>query len=47
MARTILLIAALIMCGFAGCGGAPQTPCDDSDPVGICANSHSKTYGGG
>ncbi|HZK90713.1 MAG TPA: hypothetical protein VFC56_11245 [Stellaceae bacterium] len=35
-------LAALLalMFALAGCGG-PQTPCDDSDPVGICANAHS------
>jgi hypothetical protein len=32
---------------LAGCGGGVTTPCDDSDPVGICAGSHSHTYDDG
>ena len=29
----------------AGCGGAVTTPCDDSDPVGVCRKSHGRSYG--
>jgi len=41
MARLIALLVLLVV--LAGCGGA-TTPCDDSDPTGICANSHSQTH---
>jgi hypothetical protein len=45
MSRLMLVIAAFMLMGISTCG-APQAPCDDSDPIGICASSHSKTYGG-
>jgi hypothetical protein len=41
-------LAALLalMVVLAGCGGPGVTgPCDDSDPVGICASSHSHVGG--
>jgi hypothetical protein len=31
---------------LSGCGPSVSGPCDDYDPVGICANSHSHTYDG-
>ncbi len=34
-----LLLLFVLAFTLAACG-APTTPCDDSDPVGICANSH-------
>jgi len=37
MTKTLLLLALMVL--LAGCGAT--TPCDDSDPVGICANAHS------
>jgi hypothetical protein len=41
----ILILAAMFM--LAACGGPGVTgPCDDSDPVGPCATSHSQTHGG-
>jgi hypothetical protein len=36
MSKTLLLLALMLL--LVGCGST--TPCDDSDPVGICANSH-------
>jgi hypothetical protein len=36
MSKTLLLLALMLL--LAGCGST--TPCDDSDPVGICANAH-------
>jgi len=41
MSKLLVLIALCFI--LAGCGGA-TTPCDDSDPTGICANSHSQTH---
>jgi hypothetical protein len=40
-----LAILSLILV-LSGCGGAPIKACDDSDPVGPCATSHSQTHGG-
>jgi hypothetical protein len=41
----ILMLVAVLM--LAACGGPGVTgPCDDSDPVGPCATSHSQTHGG-
>jgi hypothetical protein len=31
---------------LAGCAGGVTGPCDDSDPIGPCATSHSQTHGG-
>jgi hypothetical protein len=31
---------------LSGCAGGVTGPCDDSDPVGPCATSHSQTHGG-
>jgi uncharacterized protein YceK len=36
MTKTLLLLAMMLL--LAGCGST--TPCDDSDPAGICANAH-------
>jgi hypothetical protein len=44
MSKLLALIALMLV--LAGCGGAVSGPCDDSDPVGICANSHSHVGGG-
>jgi hypothetical protein len=46
-ARSLLpMLAAMLL--LAACGGRGVTgPCDDSDPVGPCATSHSQTHGGG
>jgi hypothetical protein len=41
----LLAFVALIFV-LSGCGGA-TTPCNDADPVGICAGSHSHVYGSG
>lgn len=43
MSKLVLLLA--LMFSVVGCGNAPTTPCDDSDPVGACRFSHSRTYG--
>jgi hypothetical protein len=45
-ARGLLpMLAAMFL--LAACGGPGVTgPCDDSDPVGPCATSHSQTRGG-
>ena len=41
----ILMLVAVLM--LAACGGPGVTgPCDNSDPVGPCATSHSQTHGG-
>lgn len=44
------LVLALFF-GLAGCSGGVTTPCggaaESQDPTGICASSHSHTYGGG
>lgn len=52
MSRLGLVLALLF--GLAGCGGGGggvTTPCggaaEAQDPTGICASSHSHTYGGG
>jgi hypothetical protein len=46
-ARGFLLMLATMFL-LAACGGPGVTgPCDDSDPVGPCATSHSQTHGGG
>ena len=50
MSRLGLVLALLF--GLAGCGGGgAATPCggaaEAQDPTGICASSHSHTYGGG
>ncbi|HEU0217485.1 MAG TPA: hypothetical protein VFQ90_12555 [Stellaceae bacterium] len=37
------MLAAMLL--LAACGGVTG-PCDDSDPVGPCATSHSQTHGG-
>lgn len=42
MTKLWVFAAAIFL--LVGCG--PQAPCDDSDPIGPCATSHSKTYGG-
>ena len=39
-----LLVFAALIIAVAGCGST--TPCDDSDPVGPCATSHSQVHGG-
>ena len=48
MSRLGLFLALLF--GLAGCAGGVTTPCggdaETQDPTGICASSHSKTYGG-
>jgi hypothetical protein len=36
------MLAVLLV--LAACGGVTG-PCDDSDPVGPCATSHSQTHG--
>jgi hypothetical protein len=41
----LLAVLSLIFV-LSGCGGAPTKACDDSDPVGPCATSHSQTHGG-
>jgi len=38
------MLAAMLL--LAACGGGVTGPCDDSDPVGPCATSHSQTHGG-
>jgi hypothetical protein len=38
MSKILSLLALIYL--LADCSGA-TTPCNDSDPVGICANSHS------
>jgi hypothetical protein len=45
MSKLSVLIAVIFV--LAGCGGGVTGPCDDSDPVGVCATSHSHTYEGG
>jgi hypothetical protein len=43
--RAALWMALILV--LAGCAGGGVTgPCDDSDPVGPCATSHSQTHGG-
>ena len=37
MTKIVLLLAVGLL--LVGCGATD--PCDDSDPVGICANAHS------
>ena len=37
----IFFVVVLVL---SACAGAPTTPCDDYDPVGICATSHSHSY---
>ena len=41
MPKLVLLLAFAFV--VAGCGAT--TPCDDSDPVGACRFSHSRTHG--
>jgi hypothetical protein len=43
MYRLALPLALLLV--LASCG--PQPPCDDADPVGPCATSHSHVPDGG
>jgi hypothetical protein len=39
----LLALLSVILFALSGCGGPGVTgPCDDSDPVGICANSHGQ-----
>jgi hypothetical protein len=42
-ARLVLLFTFLL--GLAGCTSGVSGPCNDSDPVGPCATSHSQTRG--
>ncbi|HWD58618.1 MAG TPA: hypothetical protein VG308_10090 [Stellaceae bacterium] len=44
MTELALLFAAVLM--LAGCSGGVTGPCNDSDPVGPCATSHSQVRGG-
>jgi len=45
ISRLALFLVLLLV--LADCGGPGVTgPCDDSDPVGPCATSHSQTHGG-
>jgi hypothetical protein len=44
MPKLLSLLALVLL--ISACAG-PQVPCDDSDPVGPCATSHSHTYDGG
>jgi hypothetical protein len=44
VASKLVLVLALGVF-LAACGGV-SGPCDDSDPVGPCATSHSQTHGG-
>ncbi len=39
-----LIFAAILL--LTGCAGGVSGPCDDSDPVGPCATSHSQVRGG-
>jgi hypothetical protein len=41
MTRLMALLAFMFV--LSACGA--QAPCDDSDPVGACATSHSQTHG--
>jgi hypothetical protein len=42
----VRLLAVLgVILSLAGCGDVTG-PCNDADPVGICASSHSHTYDG-
>lgn len=49
MSRLRLFLALLF--ALTGCSGGVTKPCggeaEAQDPTGICASSHSKTYGGG
>jgi hypothetical protein len=38
----LLALVSVILFGLADCAGGVTGPCDDSDPVGICANSHGQ-----
>ena len=40
-----LAAAVALMLMVTSCGGGVTGLCDDSDPVGICANSHSHVGG--
>ena len=48
MLKTLVLLGLIFV--VAGCGGTNLTPCggeaEAQDPTGICASSHSKSYGG-
>ena len=40
------LLLAAMMFRLAACASGVTGPCDDSDPVGPCATSHSQVRGG-
>jgi hypothetical protein len=43
MSKLLTVVALLLV--LAGCSGGVTKPCDDSDPVGPCATSHSHVGG--